>query len=381
MSNLTLASQQLVQYFFALIRQGQVIRSGMHVFGTHQRAAMSQGFHQDEQVSIARLGQSSREGMAEGIEDELCWNCQHPRWIHSGPICLGDPRIEDDFCGCGGFVKSSPKQRMQVGDTTGDHGLPFVSLEKEFAVGMHGVQEFKDFPCSLGLRKAPTSVGSLATSDRYVSVGQVTLPQRNTLLGSESEVEHQNRHLLQGVRRRGKVLPFQFGTHDEDSILRSRQLMDLPVSSEAALVRKDQRFSQGRDGVVDVRDTQAGFKPQFLKALDLDLGDLIYRLLKPRMLFQHLQVSFVKLQRAFGFRLLFAVFPKGTVQKVREIRRWRFFDKADAGHGEVDFVLGQPELRGLVVADASASLSSGFLVPEVELPNAVLFEKSHKGAC
>ena len=267
--NLFFTPHDLIQYLLLPTNQRQVVRSGMHVASAHLGIAMAKRTHQEKYIAIRDLGESGGVGMAAGIEYKLFREV----------ILLSE---------CSMGVRDSASSVVAVFTPRKD---PFGFLVKRKA-------QLKNFTGSLGLRKATPSGSRFAfpyshnASIRYISdhlLGirnmiwritrstHVTLSETHRFFRAQSQIQHQNRNLLQRVVGKRHVLLFQFAIEHKRPLVLVRQKPDSRgLRNQITVHGKPQRFTQCAQFPVDGHHGFIQLQTRILVGLDGQLVNAIH---------------------------------------------------------------------------------------------------------
>lgn len=424
---MNLTPHQPVEHFLPLQRHSQMLGRGMHILLGGSRIGMAECFLEDEGVATAGFGKSSRVRVSTRIENEF-----------RGPVHFRSQRGVQVRQGTSGKVATFRARKHPFGirkesEAEGKDFSGSLSLRKAPA-GVRGLAVANGDAADIATNVASSGpVDGLPQSrcrrcghtkrvhkftgkfgrcfcgcKGFVVHNDIHLSQRHRFLGPESQVEHQDGHFSQRVFGGSEVSLFHFTVENERTDVLTRQGSYPAIPDQPAVVGKLQGFSQRSQFPVDGGDGQpwcvcghmlfdhwewgvgqCGWrdcpcrryvprKPRVLVSLYGQLVNLIEGERRERnVLAQAFNALFVKLSRAWLFRVLANRVEKRTLKKNAEDRRRRAFNEADTLKCEVRAVFGKPELGGFLVGTGRTSLIPLALVPEIELPETALFGQSH----
>lgn len=370
------ASQGFPVELELLHRERQVIPRRVDVFGTHLRIGVAQGFHQDKDIAVGGLGQTSGEGVTERVQDkfagEFNFGLKHVRVRATLTPCITGRIPLPLWCG-----QPIPQFRVEIAQCRPCVVPTLQSRKYPRGIVVDGKAQFEYLLRSFSLRKGSLGIGRFATPDGDDVSVYVALPQRYRLLGPQSQVEHQDRRLLQGIRCQGQVRLLHFAGQHKVALMLTGQGTDFHVVHQLAAFGKNQRLSQHTELGIDRRNGHFLLKPRVLVGLDRQLGEFIQRQRAERFMGTQTADPFgVEAQRGGFLDVLLLFVEKRALEKGHERGRRFFLDQADAGERQVGAVCGEPSLRLFMVSEMRGLLMASLLVPKICVPHTAAFDES-----
>lgn len=372
------APQNPAVLFKPFLRQSGMVVGDVDIFFTHGDRGMAHPFFNLPDGG-SRLGQASTERMPQAVEEKVgrkyCGACGHLMAYHTSGGC------KIFHCRC----VIEPGSQFDVRHTdpvSCQMRSGFPTRETPFRIREECVTQCEDFSGSFSLRKAAAGVDRFPLSNGHVRVGDVGLPQRDCLFRSQSQIQHQDRHLFQRPLSRTEVLFLQFPADNKHPRAFTGQGTDTPVSNQLALLGEQQSHSQDPEFVVDRRDRLSLFLSKLFVALDVEFTNIAEMYFHQRLVrLQSPDALFVTVIRSLALSmLLLQVFIKRAVQKVFQWWGQYLRVQTDESVGKSGSVGSQPFRGFFLVRVMGRTLSALTQELEIVRPNFTAFEEGHRKA-